>query len=248
MRARDKTSSLSEKEISCLRAINGSLNWLANQSCPDLATQVLFSQQSFPRPTVADAIAANQAVRRAKQHADQTIQFCHIPPECLGLMCHSDATFANAKAPKQGSWLVSRIEISTRVMTVHGRRRTGFRLPRVVGSTLSAEAPVASSMLEWTNLLVSEALDGPRFTRSLWTGLGNRLTLLVTDWKSLFDHLMSQSSPTLEDRRTSIDVVILRDSISRMKSSLRWIPTDRMLADALTRVNRSKPLICLVRA
>ena len=133
-------------------------------------------------------------------------------------------------------------------MTVHGRRRTGFRLPRVVGSTLSAEAPVASSMLEWTNLLVSEALDGPRFTRSLWTGLGNRLTLLVTDWKSLFDHLMSQSSPTLEDRRTSIDVVILRDSISRMKSSLRWIPTDRMLADALTRVTRSKPLICFVRA
>ena len=83
-----------------------------------------------------------------------------------------------------------------------------FRLPRGVGSTLSDEAQsmsVASSMLEWTNLL-SEALDSPRFTRSLWAGLGNRLTLSVTD------HLMSQASPTLEDRRTSIDIVNLRDS------------------------------------
>lgn len=94
---------------------------------------------------------------------------------------------------------------------------------------------VASSMVEWTNLILSEALDGPRCCRSLWSGLGNRLTLVITDCKSLYDHLLSQSSPTLDDRRTAIDIVILRDSISRMKASLRWIPTDRMLADALTK-------------
>ena len=99
-RARDKTSLLCEKEISCLRAINGNLNWLANQSRPDLATQVSFSQQSFPRATVADAIPANQAARRAKQHADQTIQFC--------LTRLSDAAFANAKAgATQAGFMVS---------------------------------------------------------------------------------------------------------------------------------------------
>ena len=75
----------------------------------------------------------------------------------------------------------------------------------------------------------------PPMLWSLWSGLGNRLTLVITDCKSLYDHLLSQSSPTLDDRRTAIDIVILRDSISRMKASLRWIPTDRMLADALTK-------------
>lgn len=112
------------------------------------------------------------------------------------------------------------------------------RLPSwVVISTLSAEAQsmsVASSMLEWTSLLMSE-VDGPRTSHSLWEGLGNRLVMLVTDCKSMYDHLMSQSSPTLEDRRASIDIVILRDSTRRLKATLRWIPTQRMLADSLTK-------------
>lgn len=97
-RLKDKQQPLNEKEIGCLRAINGSLNWLATQSRPDLSTQVSFSQQSFPQPTIADGLAANQAVRRARQHADQKIAFKSIPIDQLALMCHSDAAFANAKA------------------------------------------------------------------------------------------------------------------------------------------------------
>ena len=97
-RLKNRDALLNDKEISCLRAINGSLNWLATQSRPDLSTQVSFSQQAFPAPTIADALAANNAVRRAKQHRDQELQFCSIPPECLAIMCHSDAAFGNAKA------------------------------------------------------------------------------------------------------------------------------------------------------
>jgi hypothetical protein len=49
-RCHDKTSLLTDQEVSCLRAINGSLNWLSTQSRPDLSAQVSFSQQSFPHP------------------------------------------------------------------------------------------------------------------------------------------------------------------------------------------------------
>lgn len=241
-RARNRNAELTEKEISCLRAINGSLNWLANQSRPDVATQVSFAQQSFPRPTIGDAIAANHAVRRAKQHADQVITFSAIPIESLSLMCHSDAAFGNAKAgATQAGYIISFVDKG--VNEGHDSKWSpcfwkSFRLPRVVSSTMSAEAQsmsVASSMLEWTSLLLSEALDGPRVSQTLWSGLGNRLILLVTDCKSLYDHLLSQSSPTLDDRRTSIDIIILRESITRLKAQVRWIPTDRMLADALTK-------------
>lgn len=241
-RARDKDSPLNEKEISCLRAINGSLNWLANQSRPDLATQVSFSQQTFPRPTVSDAISINHAVRRAKQHADQSIRFCSIAPNKLGLMCHSDAAFANAKAgATQAGFIISFVDSGVndgKDCPWSPAYWKSSRLPRVVSSTLSAEAQsmsVASSMLEWSHLMLSEALDGNRLAQSLWQGLGNRMTMLVTDCKSLYDHLQSQSAPGLDDRRTGIDIIILRDSIARMKSTLRWIPTDRMLADALTK-------------
>ena len=241
-RARVRDVALDAKEVSCLRAINGSLNWLANQSRPDLATQVSFSQQSFPQPCVEDAIAVNHAVRRAKQHSDQEIRFCAIGPNDLALMCHSDAAFANAKAgATQAGFIVSFVHKDVNLgkdCKCSPAYWKSFRLPRVVSSTLSAEAQsmsVASSMLEWTNLILSEALDGSRCPQSLWGSLGNRLTMLVTDCKSLYDHLSSQSSPTLDDRRTAIDIVILRDSIRRMQATLRWIPTNRMLADALTK-------------
>ena len=241
-RLKNRDALLNDKEISCLRAINGSLNWLATQSRPDLSTQVSFSQQAFPAPTIADALAANNAVRRAKQHRDQELQFCSIPPECLAIMCHSDAAFGNAKAnATQAGFLVG---------FTHKNINQGelcdwspmfwrsARLPRVVSSTLSAEAQsmaVASSMCEWISLLVSEALDGPRFVHSCWNRQHERVVILATDCKSLYDHLSSQSAPTLDDRRTAIDIIIIRDSINRLKASLRWLPTNRMLADALTK-------------
>ena len=156
-------------------------------------------------------------------------------------MCHSDAAFANAKAgATQAGFIVSFAHKDVNLgkdCQWSPAYWKSFRLPRVVSSTLSAEAQsmsVASSTLEWTNLILSEALDGSRCPQSLWGSLGNRLTMLVTDCKSLYDHLSSQSSPTLDDRRTAIDIVILRDSIRRMQATLR-IPTNRMLADALTK-------------
>jgi len=70
--------------------------------------------------------------------------------------------------------------------------------------------------------------------------------MVLTDCKSLYDHLLSPSSPTLDDRRTAIDIAILRDSIARMQATLRWIPTDRMIADALTK--ESPEAFDLIRA
>ena len=69
-----------------------------------------------------------------------------------------------------------------------------------------------------------------------WQSTG-RQVILLTDCKSLYDHLMSPSTPALDDRRTSIDIIIIKDSIKRLEATLRWIPTDRMLADAMTKEN-----------
>ena len=49
-RTRQREALLDQKEVSVLRAINGSLKWLAGQTRPDLAAQTSFSQQVFPGP------------------------------------------------------------------------------------------------------------------------------------------------------------------------------------------------------
>ena len=85
--------------------------------------------------------------------------------------------------------------------------------------------------------MVGKALDGPFDPRVGRKLLRRRPPILTTDCKSLYDHLISPSSPTaVEDRWTSIDIVIIRESMKAMQAHIRWIPTNRnrMLADGLT--------------
>ena len=58
----------------------------------------------------------------------------------------------------------------------------------------------------------------------------------IVDAKSLYDHLVSLSSPSnVEDKRCGFDLVISRQCMQRLGATIRWAPTNRQLADALTK-------------
>ena len=241
-RKADRSAKLDSKEVSILRGINGSLNWLATQSRPDIAAQTSISQQSFPDPTVHHLLEANNIIRRAKQFSDLEVTFQPIPVQKLRLCCHSDAAWANVGVHTQAGYILG---FSTTDLDA-GKETSwtpavwkSFKLSRAVGSTLAAEAQsmvAATGTLEWISLLLAEAIDGIGEIREYAQHLRNRTPVIVTDCKSLYDHLIAVSSPTsVEDRRTSIDIVILRQSLSRLGASIRWVPTNRMLADSLTK-------------
>ena len=233
---------LNPKELSVLRGVNGSLNWLASQSRPDLSAQVSLSQQSMSNPTVHHLCEVNNIIRRAKQHADMKIKFKRIPPESLRLACHSDAAWANVGVYTQAGYVLGftsdKLDLGDNAPWTPAVWRS-YKLPRAVGSTLSAEAQAmasATGTMEWTSLLIAESIDGQFEVRDFAEVLSRRKPLAITDCKSLYDHLVSVSSPTaVDDRRTSIDIVIIRQSLARLGCSIRWVPTNRMLADCLTK-------------
>ena len=206
-----------------------------------MAAQTSLSQQAFPDP-IRHLCEANNVVRRAKQHSDLGITFLPIPAERLRLVCHSDAAFANVGDYTQAGFIIGftsdDLEKGLEAPWTPAMWKS-HKLNRAVGLTLAAEAQSmvsATGTLEWTSLILSEALDGPFDVRTYEAVLRRRTPVVVTDCKSLYDHLVSVSSPTaVEDRRTSIDIVILRQSMLRMKASVRWVPTDRMIADSLTK-------------
>ena len=215
---------------------------MSTQTRPDIAAQTSISQQSFPEPTVHHLLEANNVIRRAKQFADLEITFEPIPIDQLRLCCHSDAAWANLGNHTQAGYIIGFITSDLDI----GKETTwtpavwkSFRLSRAVGSTLAAEAQAmvaATGTLEWMSLLLAEAVEGIGDIREFSQHLKTRTPVVVTDCKSLYDHLVAVSSPTsVEDRRTSIDIVILRQSISRLGASIRWVPTNRMLADSLTK-------------
>jgi hypothetical protein len=112
-------------------------------------------------------------------------------------------------------------------------------MPRVVASTLAGEAQsfaTASGVAEWVSLMLAEAQHGPLDLRE-HAQLTNRTPIVgVTDCKSLYDAVWSVSSPSkLDDKRVAIDLAIIRQALERTKMSVRWCPTQLMLADSLTK-------------
>ena len=248
-RSREVWKAATPHEVSSLRAVNGALGWLSSQTRPDLAVQTSLSQQCFPTPTVQDLVQANQAVRRAKQHANMTLKVPYVDPQKLTVCFWSDAAFADANDLKtQGGWLIGMTSTDFHqgadcpVSCVGWK---SYRLPRVVASTLAGEAQSyasASGIAEWCMLLLAEALDGPFQLSQVEEVLQRRNHVGITDCKSLYDHLISLGSGgVLDDKRIAIDIAVIRQSVQRSRLTPRWVPTDRMVADGLTK-DKGEPL------
>ena len=110
-------------------------------------------------------------------------------------------------------------------------------ITRVVGSTMAAESAAMSVALDrqlYLRLLIESVLFGEPDLQGDW-----RLNLripgaLVTDAKSLFDH-MSEIGSLPVSRQTLIDLLVARDLIEQETIKFKWLPNTHMLADILTK-------------
>ena len=150
-RRSSRTATLDKKEITVLRAINGSLNWLASQSRPDLSAPTSLSEQSFPNPTVHHLCEANNVVRRAKQHSDLGVKFVPIDPEKLTLVCHSDAAWANAGDFTQAGFIIgfAYADLDKGLESSWVPAWKSHRLSRAVGSTLASSRSSVNCECNW---------------------------------------------------------------------------------------------------
>ena len=247
-RASQKESPATAKEISALRGLNGATNWLANQTRPDLAAQVSMSQQAFPTPRVKDLLYANQLAHRARQFQDVEIRVRHVPLDRLCICMHSDAAWSNAKEDRiQAGYILAFADrgiLDNQPAVWSPFNWKSYRLHRVVPSTLGGEAQAfstGSAVAEWMSLLMSEALFGSFDLRQSQERLQQIPILGITDCKSLYDHVTSLSSLSgVQDKRVSVDIAIIKQSMSRAGLRIRWVPTELMVCDALTK-DRADP-------
>ena len=110
---------------------------------------------------------------------------------------------------------------------------------RIVGSTLAAETQSLLNGLghaEWIAAHFADARSPNFDVAQRTTFLRNFRLQCVVDAKSLYDHLVSLSSPSsVEDKRCGFDLVISRQCMQRLGATIRLAPTNRQLADALTK-------------
>lgn len=86
----------SDKERRSFQAIIGSVNWLSNQTRPDLAFDACELSTHSKHPLVEDAVRANKVIHKIKNsNVRMTLQLNPIVKEQLTLLVYADASFGN---------------------------------------------------------------------------------------------------------------------------------------------------------
>ena len=240
-RRQEPKAPVTEVERQQLRQICGSLQYAAVHTRPDICAKVGILSSKIGKAVIEDLIQANRVLYEAKTHT-VSLTIVPIPEERLTFCAFSDASFATNKSEtsRQGTLIVSTdCDLSrNKTAVVCPMAWSSKKIPRVVTSTLSAEAIALSSSLDRLGYLrvCWEWFKNPGID---WTDVSevlNRAPLanLVTDCKSVYDVSTKTSTPTCTEYRTTLECLSVKQRL-RENVDLRWISSNAMLADSLTK-------------
>ena len=265
-RKSDKTVETSPGEKSQLRAVWGAVNWVQRETRPDVSGISSLGMGRILKSTVQDLCDANDCVAILKKEPYLGIIIPHIAPSKLRWATIQDASWANATEDKsQGAFLVG---ATTPELWKNQAAPFGLvsfkshKMKRVVPSTLAAETQSMSEALaevEWIRGLYEE-LTNPDFNIIEWSSKTRHRGLMVAarttdsnrelekllticDAKSLYDHLHSETAGCSADRRTAIEIQIIRSSLDAQDGDVRWVDHTGMYADAMTKKGGNLPLL-----
>lgn len=241
----------SPEQIKELRSKVGALSWIAKETRVDLAGAVALLMQAFPNPCVRDLKNCNKILKEAVMYKDLKIRISPIEPEDLCIVVTSDAAWGNAldenkqSEKSQAGYLVmtaSRAMLQGKQASFSILGWKSHTLKRRTVSTLGAETQAiveSASVSCWYRYIFLECMN-PKFKATLsanWeTGIDSMEFGLVTDAKSVFDALSRPSAISATDKRTCIDLSIIREFLRRNNGCVRWIDGRYQLADSLTKV------------
>eukprot|EP00439_Symbiodinium_sp_Y106_P051291 s2497_g6.t2 len=220
-------TAVTEVERSRLRGLIGSLQYAVTHTRPDMAAKLGELQ--------GQVMSAEQAA--------VCIHYLSISPDDITFVSFGDASFASSKNlnSHQGALVCatdSRLDKNLEA-PLSPLIWTSKKIPRVVRSTLSAEAYAMSKavdMLGWMRALWG-VVHVPKFCwQNPEEGFNKlRKAIVVTDCKSLFDLVTRLAMPACEEHRTTLEVLLIKQRCAE-NTSFRWIPTTLQAADCLTKV------------
>ena len=91
--------------------------------------------------------------------------------------------------------------------------------------------------VHWHRYLLTEVTGGDLQLESWEKELQKNPFIAVTDSKSLYDTVTKcrNTSAHIDDKRTAIDLTILKDDLMRTNGQVRWVCGTNMLSDPLTK-------------
>jgi len=254
-------------ECKSLRNTNGELQWVQNQTRPDLAYLVSTSQSRISDPTVADLTNAYDIVRLAKQNADFELRFQPLCLETGGFLAVSDASLGGVDEAggvsrssdlpaihSQGAYCIM---FADKSLARDGRRGLfnlldwrSRKLRRVCRSSFAAETLALADSNDAAQMLRGALLDimSPGINFKYWEERVGRWPLtLVVDARDCYDHLIKETSSAPVQKSLLFDLAQLKQSIGEGHTTMRWTATENMLVDCMTKNIDTSHFLWLLR-
>ena len=236
-------SELSSQEATALRGLLGALQWPAVQSSPHLQASTSIYSGSVSRGLVKTALEANRLLKFAKENSDVGLVYAPLDLGEMRIVTAFDASFGcRPDGSSQGGFVVMLAPkkiLETEEDFYHILDWRSLKLPRIARSSLAAEAQAAACASDATEF----ACRYFEHLRSPTVPLGDLLKLrssldpvLITDAKALFDSYHRESLvSSVTDRRISLEIRVVKEQMESLGGSLRWVSSERQLADGLTK-------------
>ena len=149
-----------------------------------------------------------------------------------------------SKQHSQGGYLLiyydKDLEVSDNPASITIASWKSYKLKRCTVNTLSAECQSmlhGIGNLHWHRFLLTEAC-GTIHELDRWEDeLSSSPFVAVTDSKSLFDTITKcrNTSAHIDDKRTAIDLTILKSDLVKTQGQVRWVAGTNMVSDSLTK-------------
>ena len=251
-RTEDEDRKLGAMECHEYRSALAKLRWPVAHVLPELAYGVSrLAQHNVENITIGEMRKLNGLIQEAKKiqrEGGAQLHLRKVELSKLLVLTPFDASYAKEPGSKSQSGFMNLLTSSE----VHEQKSVANlvefhsgTIPRVVGSTMAAESAALSTAIDrhlYVRLLIEALLMGEPEYGTDWRKKLKIPGTLVTDAKSLFDHLHKTGSIPKE-RQTLIDLLAARDLMESDCLTLKWVPTSHMLADVLTKV-MAPPEVC----
>ena len=232
-RQANKDQPCDDSEATQYRQLVGKLNWVANQTRPDICFDVCQLTSTMKNPVIANIIKANKVLRRIKEN-QLVIKFPNLGKvEQLQLQCYSDASLANlASGNSAGGHVIFLVGENNQVCPLSWKTKT---LRRVVRSTLSAETSAMVDALDITYFLSNVLSEILFLTNIFHKKPSSQIPIIAfTDNESLYRTV--HSTVMASEHRLRIDIAVIKQMLSENDlRSIKWIPGTNQLADCLTK-------------
>ena len=243
-RRRQRKESTNEREKSQLRALLGSLSWLAQQSAPHLSAEIGLLLSEVSTSQVDTIIRANQLTASVKQRKHHKM-LIHAFREGERLALYSWVDAANGNRPDGGSTqgifvgLGPENMLAGAVGAVSPMAWHSSRLDRVCRSPGAAEALAAVNgedalffaRYQWCEL--EYGIKDVRDCREVASGIRG---CIVTDSRNVYDKLSTEVMMVKgAERRTDLELLSLKESQATTGLIIRWVHSEAQLANSLTK-------------